>query len=195
MENLKKLLSEECTYRLDDEMMNRFLFMTEEISLKQGEVLIATGSLDSNIYIVKEGIMAHTYLSGLKDCCWGFSMPGTMMYSLHPYYFNKPAFYQVVACCESVVVRISKEKFDKLIEESHEFARWVLSMTQCQLFFYEMKNSMISGDARERFKSLAINRPELFSKVPMKIIASYLGITQQYLSNLKKEYKHLIYRF
>ena len=193
MENLKRLLDDECSYRLKEEIMNRFLSTMEEIKLQQGDILIANGSLDSNIYIVKEGIMAHTYLSGMKDCCWGFSLPGTMMYSLHPYYFNKPAFYQVVACCDSVVMKQSKEHFDKLIAESHDFARWVLSMAQCQLFFFEKKNSVISGNARERFISLAKNRPEIFQKVPMKIIASYLGITQQYLSNLKKEYKRLIY--
>ena len=193
MENLKRLLDDECSYRLKEEIMDRFLSTMEEIKLQQGDILIANGSLDSNIYIVKEGIMAHTYLSGMKDCCWGFSLPGTMMYSLHPYYFNKPAFYQVVACCDSVVMKQSKEHFDKLIAESHDFARWVLSMAQCQLFFFEKKNSVISGNARERFISLAKNRPEIFQKVPMKIIASYLGITQQYLSNLKKEYKRLIY--
>ena len=193
MKQLKQLLSKECSYQLRDEIMDQFISSMEEITLHQGDILIADGSLDSNIYIVKEGIMAHTYLSGAKDCCWGFSLPGTMMYSLHPYYFNKPAFYQVIACCDSVGMKQSKERFDNLIAESHEFARWVLSMAQCQLFFFEKKNSVISGDARERFISLAKNRPEIFQKVPMKIIASYLGITQQYLSNLKKEYKKLIY--
>ena len=193
MKQLKQLLSKECSYQLRDEIMDPFISSMEEITLHQGDILIADGSLDSNIYIVKEGIMAHTYLSGTKDCCWGFSLAGTMMYSLHPYYFNKPAFYQVIACCDSVVMKQSKERFDNLIEESHEFARWVLSMAQCQLFFFEKKNSVISGDARERFISLAKNRPEIFQKVPMKIIASYLGITQHYLSNLKKEYKRLIY--
>ena len=193
MENLKRLLDDECSYRLKEEIMDRFLSTMEEIKLQQGDILIANGSLDSNIYIVKEGIMAHTYLSGMKDSCWGFSLPGTMMYSLHPYYFNKPAFYQVVACCDSVVMKQSKEHFDNLIAESHDFARWALSMAQCQLFFFEKKNSVISGDARERFISLAKNRPEIFQKVPMKIIASYLGITQQYLRNLNKEYKRLIY--
>ena len=72
MENLKRLLDDECSYRLKEEIMDRFLSTMEEIKLQQGDILIANGSLDSNIYIVKEGIMAHTYLSGMKDSCWGF---------------------------------------------------------------------------------------------------------------------------
>ena len=123
MKQLKQLLSMECSYQLRDEIMDQFISSMEEITLHQGDILIADGSLDSNIYIVKEGIMAHTYLSGAKDCCWGFSLPGTMMYSLHPYYFNKPAFYQVIACCDSVVMKQSKERFDNLIADWKNLAK------------------------------------------------------------------------
>lgn len=188
MENLKELLSKECSYQLADAVMERFLAQMEEVSLKRGDVLTRTGELDTNIYIVKEGICAYTYMSGSNDRCWGFCLPGTMMYSLHSYYFRKPAFYQVEACCDSKVMKVSKAVFDKMISESHEFAQWQLSMVQCQLYYYEMKHSVINGNAHERFISLVKHRPEILEKVPMKTIASYLGITQQYLSNLKKEY-------
>ena len=49
-----------------------------------------------------------------------------------------------------------------------------------------MKNSVINGDAKERFLSLVKNRPEIMEKVPLKFVASYLGITQSSLSRLKK---------
>lgn len=52
---------------------------------------------------------------------------------------------------------------------------------------FEKKNSLINGDAPERFKSMLRNRPEIFEKVSKKAIASYLGITQQYLSVLLKK--------
>ena len=61
-------------------------------------------------------------------------------------------------------------------------------MAQCQLYFYEMKQAVINGNARERFKSLMDRRPEIMARVPMKKIASYLGITQSYLCRLKTIY-------
>ena len=63
-------------------------------------------------------------------------------------------------------------------------------MAYCQLYFYEMKLCVIKGDARERFRSLIQNRPEILEKVPLNAIASYLGITPSYLSRLKKKLRH-----
>ena len=84
------------------------------------------------------------------------------------------------------VVRITRQRYDTLTAQSHDFARWALQMAHGQLFFFEMKNSVINGDAKERFLSLVKNRPEIMEKVPLKFVASYLGITQSYLSRLKK---------
>jgi hypothetical protein len=57
-----------------------------------------------------------------------------------------------------------------------------------QLYTHEMKLSLINGEAKERFLALMRNRPEIMARVPLKIIASYLGITPQYLYQLRKTY-------
>ena len=186
MNELKKLLSEECVYQLRDDVMERFLSLGEEVRLKPKEILVMSGRVNPHAYILKEGILRNTYLEGLKEITVGFALPGTMALDIHSYYMNQPAFFQIEACCESVVLKVTKENFDHLLQESHEFALWALSMTQCQLYFYEMKNSVINGDAKERFLSLCRNRPEIVAKVPLGMIASYLGVTQSYLSRLRK---------
>jgi hypothetical protein len=61
-------------------------------------------------------------------------------------------------------------------------------MSMSQLWFYEKKRTVLNGYARERFESLMKNRPEIIEKVQAKIIASYIGITPQYLSTLKRQY-------
>lgn len=86
-----------------------------------------------------------------------------------------------------VVYHCRVRDFDDLIKTNHEFAQWVLCYAQCQLYHFEKKTLLINGDASERFKGMLRNRPEIFEKVPKKTIASYLGITQQYLSVLLKK--------
>jgi DNA-directed RNA polymerase specialized sigma subunit len=41
-------------------------------------------------------------------------------------------------------------------------------------------------DLKERYKNLVKKSPELFQKVPQKHIASYLGVSEQSLSRIKK---------
>lgn len=56
-----------------------------------------------------------------------------------------------------------------------------------QLYSCEHKLYLINGTARDRYLSVIRNRPEIIEAVPSKIIASYLGVTPQYLCRLKSE--------
>lgn len=190
MEALKKLLSQEARYQLRDEVMDRFLECMSEINLKNKEPLISYGALNSNVYILKEGILRLVYSDGGNERTYAFALPGTMIISLHAYYMHQPAFMQVEACTKSKVLAISKPKFNALLEESHEFALWIASVSLQQLYFLEMKLSIINGTAKERFLSLAKTRPEIMKEVSLKIIASYLGITPAYLSRMKSQLLH-----
>ena len=187
MEKIKRLLQLECNYRLPEPILDEFLGLAVEIHLDARDVLVMSGQVDPDIFIVKEGILSHSYFDGEKEKVAYFSLPGTMTFSSHCYYFAQPAYYQVEPCCETVVLRISKSAFDRMVEKYHEFSRWALSMAQCQMYFYEKKNAVINGDDRERFLSLVNNRPEIMETVSMRKVASYLHITQSYLSRLKKE--------
>lgn len=101
---------------------------------------------------------------------------------------REPSFVQLEACCESTVMKIPKQRFVELTLRSSDFARWMLWLSTAQLWIYEKKLSVVNGDAKERFESLIKNRPEILEKVSAKIIASYIGITPQYLSRLKRLY-------
>lgn len=187
MENIKELLLKECDYPLPDKIMESFLEPKSEIFLKRNEILVMGGMINTNIYVVEEGILRYTYMDGTREVTFGFALPGTMLISMHSFYGHQPVFYQIEACCTSKVIKISKQHYDKLVVESHDFARWALKMAHGQLYFYERKNHVINGDAKERFLSLVHNRPEIIKNVSLGIIASYLGITQSYLSRLKKQ--------
>ena len=47
-------------------------------------------------------------------------------------------------------------------------------------------NSVFMGNARERYLQILAKRPEIIRHVSLKIIASYLGVTPNYLSNLRR---------
>lgn len=187
MKKLKERLACECSFRLSDELADKLLDGAELIKLKKNGILIMEGNVDPNIYIVKEGIIRYSYMDGIREQTFAFAMPGSMMIAMHSYYAHLPAFYQLEACCPSVVLKISQKHYNHLIETSHEFTRWALAYSQGQLFYLEKKDSVVNGDARERLISLIEKRPEIIQKVQLKHIASYLGITLQYLCRLKAE--------
>lgn len=187
MKDLKELLRKESLFQLSEVSMNSFLMQMSEYRLRSKSTLIATGSIDTSVYIVKNGIFRIWHMDGDKEITTGFATPGTMMASWFSYYHNRPSYFQIDACCDSVVLQLPKPEFDKLIVESHEFAQWALSMLQSQMYQNELKESIINGTAKERYLSLVKNQPEILKRVPLGVVASYVGITQQYLSFLRKQ--------
>lgn len=185
-EMLKQLLRLECTYTLSDDVMDALLDTGVTRRLSRGEAIIKAGEIDSDIYFILDGIARHWYWNGNREKTAFFSQSGTMLISYHPYYFGRGSFYTIEACCPMRILCVKKEVFDRLIATSHEFAQWCLSMAQCHLFIFEMKNRLIAGSAKERYVSFLKNRPEILNQVQLKVIASYLDVTPQYLSKLRK---------
>ena len=188
METLRKLLNAECGYRMRDETMNMFLGLMTEVRLKRHQVLVPYGHVDDNLYIVKTGIVREVHFDGFKEVTFSFSLPGTLRISFPGFLAGELAFSKYQACCESVVMKITKAQFTDLMKQSHDFAQWMTYMSLGQLLFYEKKRAIVNGDAKERYEALMENRPEIIRDVSSRIIASYIGVTPEYLCSLKRHF-------
>ena len=190
MKTLRKQLNAECNYRMRDETMDMFLGLMTEVELKRHEAMIDYDAMDNDIYIVKSGIVREVHFEGMKEVTFSFALPGTLIISYYPFVKGDLAFGKYAACCDSVVMKVTKAQFTDLMERSHDFSQWVAWMSLEQLRLYEQKRAVINGDAKERFEALIENRPEIVENVSSRIIASYIGVTPEYLCRLKKQFSH-----
>lgn len=182
-------LEKECDMKPPRETVERFLSGGEWRHYESLEDITSAGEVDTNCYVVGSGIIRYAYFNGDREVTPCFGTPGTMFLSYHSYLFRQGSYYEVQACCPADLFVIPEKHFDRLIEESHPFTQWLLRMAYTQLWLFDMKNSVINGTASERYASLVNRRPEIVENVPLKIIASYLGITPQYLSVLRRKYR------
>lgn len=187
-EPIRDLLRVEGTFRPSDEIIDKFLSCMEEITVRPKERLIDHGSINTNVYCIKSGILRLFHIEDSREITFGFATPGTIILSLHSYYMKQPAFIMAENCKkEAKVLRMDKAQFDRLVEESHEFSRWMLNIAIGQLYSCEHKLFLINGSAKERYLAVVRNRPDIIEAVPSNVIASYLGVTPQYLCHLKSE--------
>jgi CRP-like cAMP-binding protein len=188
VETFRKKIEAECSYRMKDETMDKFLGLMTEMKLKRNQSLISYGEIDTNVYVLREGILKNTYFDGFREMTLSFSVPAGLLFSFYPFCKDYPSFTKYQACCDSVVMKIPRIKFFDLIDRSHDFAKWVIFIYLQQLFLYEKKRQIISGDAKERFEALINNRPEIVENVSSRSIASYIGVTPEYLSVMKRQF-------
>lgn len=181
------LMAEACRCRPGEDAVDALLDSGVIIEYAPGEDITPEGAIDPDVYMLVEGIIRSWYWDGDVEKTAYFGTPGTLCVSYHGYVFGQPAPGTHQACCRSRLFKVAKADYDRLIAEDHSFARWCLEYANCQLYYFEMKRNLINGSARERYESLLRNRPEIIRGVPLKIIASYLGITPQYLSKLRRD--------
>lgn len=188
MEQLKHLLNKECDRTLTSGEWDELFALCCPVRLKRFQVLINAGQLDSNIYIVKEGVMRGVDYNGGKERTLRFGLPGTIFNSRHSFYMELPSQYRIEACCPSVVLRVKRDDYIALTDASHRFAVWALHYAWWEQYLVENRESTVHrGNARERYLQMVKTLPLIIEKVPQRIVASYLDVSPEYLSRVKSE--------
>ncbi len=155
----------------------------------RGDAVIAEGTTCSDIFIICSGITRFVDMNGDRERTFAFALSGTIFASKYSFVMDMPSYYRVEACCDTELLCIRKADFWEVMGEHHELALWMLHYAYGELFFQEHKNAMVhNGSASERYRRMLGDRTEIVEKVPQKIIASYLGVTPEYLSKLKREF-------
>lgn len=181
------LVALEARYQIDLKILERLLAGGQVISLNKYEALIDAGEYCPDVFVVGEGIVRATYTDKNAEMTIGFALPGTLLFSFHCFYGEVPSFLRFEACCKTEVIRIPRKSFDSLIAESHEFAIWVMSANQNQLYYNECRMDLISGDAKERVKSLLRRWSALYPDIPSYAITSNFDVPESHSRKMHRE--------
>ena len=186
MEELKRLLNLECDRTLTSGQWDEVFALAETLHLKKGEPLICQGDINPDIYIVKEGIIRGIDFNGDRERTFCFGLPGTIFKSRFSFYKKLPSYYQIEACCPSVVLRIAHDDYIALTDRNHAFAVWALHYAWSEQYLEEERESTVhNGNAEERYLHMVRTRRIIAEKVSQRILASYLGMSQEHLCRTK----------
>ena len=188
MEEMKRLLKEEVGFLPSGPGLDHLLMSAEWLRVAAKYVVIEMGKTCPDVFMVRDGIIRVWDFDGEKERTFGFGLPGTIFESKHSFVKHGPSYYQVETCCPSVILRIPEREFWNTVETDPTFAVFMLHNAYGELYSHEFKESTVNnGTARQRFEAMLKYRPVILEKVPQKIIASYLGITSEYFSVLKRK--------
>jgi len=189
IKEMKHLLKEEVGFLPSGPGLDDVLSRAEWMKVGAKHVVIEMGKICPDVFILRDGIIRVWDFDGEKERTFGFGLPGTIFESKHSFVMHGPSYYQVETCCQSVILRIPEQEFWNTVESDHSFAIFMLHNAYGELYSHEFKDSTVNnGTAKERFEAMFKYRPVILEKVPQKIIASYLGITSEYFSMLKRRF-------
>ncbi len=170
------------------EELERILAQYHPLEFAKNDYLIPLGSVANYYYFIEEGY-ARSFAIDLEgnDITTKFFAPKDLVIDWHSYFLKAPCREDIQAISACKVWKITFSDFMKLfnIEAFREVGR-----TRLVNNYFELKNhtvSVISDPAKDRYLNLLKEKPDIVSNVPLKQIATYLGITDTSLSRIRKE--------
>lgn len=160
----------------------------EKENIPKNTLLIKEGQVSKKLYFVEKGMGRSYYLKeDGKDVTQWFFGVGKFMTSVDSFFQQSPSLYYLETLEDSVIYSISKENIDILFskyQKMEQFGRLV-SIEMLTKVVNKL-NAIQFQTARERYDYMLAEFPDISYRVPLGHIASYLGMTQETLSRIRR---------
>lgn len=159
-----------------------------EKTIRKGQFLLHEGAVCKATAFVTEGSLRtfHTDLNGQEHIVQ-FAIEGWWISDLNSFIMQVPAAFNVQAIEDSVVLEIPFEALERLYVEIPSLERYFRIITQRAFIAFQQRAIQnISMTAEDRYLSFQEKFPKLELRIPQKLVASYLGVSAEFLSKIKK---------
>ena len=173
---------------LTSEEETLFLSKTETKFVKAKTILLSSNEIAKHTYFVNSGILRSFNINdNIIEHVLHFACEGWWIGDMYSYISEKPGNLFIEVLEDAEIVSISKENHQQLYREIPKLERFFRILAENSLVSHQERlMDNLSLTAEERFEKFCKKYPTLIQKVPQKQIASYIGVTPEFLSKLKK---------
>lgn len=163
----------------------------ERIEIRKGDFTIRAGEVENYLYFIESGILRYWIVlnenAPEKETTFWFSFPGEFANSYLSFQKSCPSSINMEALSNGVVWRMSKPDVAYLYTHSlnvNRMGRMVLEDALTKKIRHEI--GLLGWSCEENYKELLKRDKEMMQSIPLKYIASYIGVTPQTLSQIRK---------
>lgn len=174
---------------IDENDARRIMDVCEEMTVKRGEWLSKTGAVSSKLYFIDEGILKITtpHHDG-EDLTYYFMEENQFMGFLYSMYDNVPTLQGLQAATDVRLSVIDKKELYQLYNELGYLKELIDRIARNSIAeMISIKNCYLSGNSMQKYKLLLQKQPKVALYAMQTDISSYLGITPQSLSRIRKQ--------
>ena len=176
------------TNLLTDEMWEKIAPLHQVRTAEKGEVLLEEGQVCNWTAVVLDGTFRFFHRVNGKEIVGEFALPGNAISAFASYITGRPSRV-VVDCVESgsltVITKEASSEIEALFPEYYRVAKSVRDLIYIRN--YQRHITHLLSDAETRYLHLMKKRPELLQHAPLYMIASFLGITPEAFSRIRKK--------
>jgi CRP-like cAMP-binding protein len=155
----------------------------------KGVQLLEAGKICRKLYFIEKGALRFYYIDEEgKDITHWFLFENDFITELESFLLRKESDYSIEVLEDTILYSIEFDAYQKLMDTFPEIDNlWNIVLTKGIIDLGEKIKDLQFRDATTRYNNLLKKHPNILQRVSLGHIASYLGITQQSLSRIRKQ--------
>jgi CRP-like cAMP-binding protein len=157
-------------------------------TVAEGETLLASGHICRERFFIEEGILRiMVQQASGKEVTHFFLKEGQFCTILRSFENQVPAAESIQSACAARVRSITRARLEALCQQLPYLRVYLSQITQQALLEkIQTRNAYLGLDSTTRYQQFLRQQPDIARRVPLADVASYLGITPQSLSRIRK---------
>ncbi len=187
MEQIKKYIDQIATISEEDWFF--FKSKLQRRILPKKTIFLKINQIENHISFIEYGVV-RLFIpkeNPEKEITFGFSFKDQFVSAYDSFLTQKPSLYQLQTLTETSILSITYKDL-QVVYKTTQIGDLIGRLTAERLFLIKSKReqNLLNLSAEERYLKLFKERPELLKVIPLKYISSYIGVTAQALSRIRK---------
>lgn len=175
---------------LTSESKKDFINNSKLITLDKPSKIVTEGQYFDKAYYIVKGCARAYYLQDGRDITDWFAFENTFICSINSFFLDIPSQHYIEILEPAVLLEVSRKDIEALSDKHHEIERLFRIITTCTMLqLQERVVSLQFKTAEQKYNSTLSIYPDITQRVPLKHIASYIGITLETLSRIRSPKK------
>ncbi|WKN46093.1 Crp/Fnr family transcriptional regulator [Tunicatimonas pelagia] len=154
---------------------------------KKGQLLHRSGYTCFDLFIFHKGVGRSFYYKDGLDITSHFVVDFGIISAIDSLVTRKPSKYNIEVLEDAKVSRININQYEKFLSENPHHEKSARQLTQVIYFeLAERIEGLMFHTAHERYQRLTDEYPDIVNRVNLGHIATFLGISQETLSRIRK---------
>ncbi len=186
MQQIKNLLQNRyADLSEQDWLMLSSKFMMQEFPKKN--LILKKGMVENYVSFIDEGIVRYYLPKEEKEVTFEITFSNDFMGAYDSFLTRLPSVYHIETITKTKLWRLSYHDL-KILYQDTEKGNLIGRLAGEKLFLEKVKReiSLLNDTAEQRYLNLFTQQPELIKKIPLHYIASYIGVTPQALSRIRR---------
>ncbi|KIC94411.1 Crp/Fnr family transcriptional regulator [Flavihumibacter solisilvae] len=157
--------------------------------LRKKQYLLQEGDPCKYVTFVEKGLLrAYSIDEKGSEYIIQFALEGWLISDLYSFLTGEPATYTIDAVEDSELTLISRNAHEELLRALPKYETWIrMEITAAYLALQRRLTAVISLTLEERYEGFTSLYPDIVQRVPQWMIASYMGLTPETLSRVRKK--------